>query len=120
MDPNQNPMPIEKRTYRFALQIIRLYRANPAKDDADRVMWRQLLKSGTSPGANTAEGPGAQSRPDWRTKRFIALKEMRESHYWLQLLRDANNNTTKGLESALDESNQLVAILTTICKNSQK
>jgi len=118
--PDDKPYRIEERTYRFALQIIRLYRSNPPKDDADRVMWRQLLKSGTSPGANSAEGPGSQSRPDWRTKRHIALKEMRESHYWLRLLRDANNNTTKGIAAALDESNQLVSILTTICKNAKK
>jgi four helix bundle protein len=116
---NSKPYEIGKRTYQFALQIVKLYRANPPRDDADRVIWRQLLKSGTSPGANSAEGPGAQSRPDWKTKRFIALKEVRESNYWLQLLKDANNNTTKGLEPALAESRELIAILTTICRNAK-
>jgi four helix bundle protein len=79
---------IEERTYSFALAIVRAYRAHPPRDDADRIIWRQLLKSGSSAGANSAEGPGAQTRRDWITRRYIALKEMRESQFWLRLLRD--------------------------------
>jgi four helix bundle protein len=78
------------------------------------VIWFQLLKCGTSAGANSAESPGAQSRPDWLTRRFIALKEMRESHFWLRIYRDANNSKRDDIFFLIDEANQLVAILTTI------
>ncbi|MEO8681007.1 MAG: four helix bundle protein [Vicinamibacterales bacterium] len=113
-------VPIEDRTYAFALAIVRAFRANPPQDHADRVIWHQLLKSGTSAGANSAESRGAQSGRDWITRRFIALKEMRESLYWLRLLKDVNGEHTKGLEPLLDETNQLVAILTTVVKHAKE
>jgi len=117
-------VPIEERTFAFGLALIRAYRACPPRDDADRVIWRQLLKSGTSAGANSAESPGSQSRREWITRRHIALKEMRESQFWLRLLHAANPaREPHQLAELLDESGQLVAILTatlnTARKNSQ-
>ena len=114
------PASIEHRTYSFALALIRTFRQAPPRDVADRVCWNQLLKSGTSAGANSAEGGGAQSRADWRMKRFIALKEMREAHFWLRLLRDAADTPRPDLEPLIDEANQLVAILTVIAKKARK
>src|SRR5687768_10267308 len=99
------------RTYLFALQLVRAIRALPRQDDAGRIRWQQLLKAGTSAGANSAESGGAQSRADWLTKRFIALKEMREAYFWLRLLRDSSP-PFPGQRELLDEANQLVAILT--------
>ena len=114
-------VPIEDRTFAFALDLIGAYRANPPRDEADRVIWRQLLKSGTSAGANSAEGPRSQSRREWMTRRHIALKEMRESQFWLRLLRDANpSRTSPPLERLVDESGQLVAILTTVLNTARR
>jgi four helix bundle protein len=119
-DSNEKPFPIEDRTYDFALALIRAYRAQSPRDDADKIIWHQLLESGSSAGANSAESPGAQSRPDWLTRRFIALKEMREAHFWLRLYRDANQSKRPDIAELLDESNQMVAILTTIVVNARR
>ncbi len=113
-DPAPGLISIEDRTFAFALALIHAYRAHPPRDDAERVIWSQLLRSGTSAGANSAESAGAQSRPDWLTRRFIALKEMRETLFWLRLYRDSNRPAGQDLIGLIDESDQLVAILTVI------
>jgi|SRR5687768_844342 len=116
---NRALVSIEDRTYSFALVLIRAFRAVPPRDQAERVIWQQLLKSGTSAGANSAEGPGSQSRADWITKRFIALKEMRETLFWLRLLRDSSDKTAADLPWLLDEANQLIAILTATVRSAR-
>ena len=58
--------------------------------------------------------------PDWLTRRFIALKEMRETLFWLRLYRDANSSSRTDILKLIDESNQLVAILTTIVKRARE
>jgi len=110
---------IEDRTYAFALRLVKTFRATPARDQAERVIWHQLLKCGTSAGANSAESPGSQSRADWITKRFIALKEMREAVFWLRLLRDSSEKPRTDLAPLLDESSQIVAILTATVKTAR-
>ena len=112
-------VPVDVRTYSFALALIRAYRALPARDQAERVIWAQLLKSGTSAGANSAESGGAQSRPDWLTRRFIALKELRETLYWLRLYRDVTGTDRQEVMALLDEADQLVAIFTAIVKRAR-
>jgi four helix bundle protein len=76
----------------------------------------QLLRSGTSIGANLAESKGGHSRADYLSKVSIALKEARETHYWLRLLIATDIIPENQLTPLLDEANQLVAILTTIVK----
>ena len=78
-----------------------------------REMTRQILRSGTSVGANLTEGKAAQSRRDLRSKFSIALKEARETHFWLRLVAATYPHLEATVADALDESNQLVAILTT-------
>jgi len=119
----ENPpklIPVEQRTYAFALSLIRVFRAAPPRDEADRLIWRQLLKSGTSVGANTAESRGSQSRADWIAKRFIALREIREAQFWLRLLHDSALKPRTDLLPLIDESGQLVAILTTALKTARE
>jgi len=111
-------VPIDVRTFKFALSLVRVYRAKPPRDDADRVMWRQLLKSGTSAAANTAESGGSQSKRDWIAKRFIALREMRETQFWLRLMKETSAGRDD-LEPLIDEAGQLVAILTTSLKTAR-
>jgi four helix bundle protein len=114
-DQSTKQATIEDGSYLFALQLVRAFRALPRQDDAGRVIWQQLLKAGTSAGANSAESLGAQSRADWLTKRFIALKEMREAFFWLRLLHDSSP-PFPGHSELLDEANQLVAVLTATVK----
>ena len=113
-----NLVPIDERTYAFALALLRAYkRARPA-DAAERAIWLQLLRAGTSVGANTAESAGAQSRPDWLTRRHIALKEAREAQFWLRLMADAEL-TPLPMAALRKEAGEIVAILTAIVTNAK-
>jgi len=80
----------------------------------------QLIRSGTSIGANVAEAQAAQSKKDFIAKMSIASKEARETSYWIQLLIAAKILPEAKLDKLADESEQLVAILTSIVKTSQK
>ena len=77
---------IRDKSYTFALQVIALHRK--LCNANEYVLSKQLLRSGTSIGANIEEAQAAQSRADFISKISIASKEARESHYWLRLLRD--------------------------------
>ncbi|PWB82319.1 MAG: four helix bundle protein [Candidatus Methylomirabilota bacterium] len=81
-----------------------------------RTLSRQLLRSGTSIGANVEEGQASQSRADFVAKYSIACKEARETHYWLRLLSASEIVPTEKLKDLLDEADQLVAILISIVK----
>ena len=104
------------RTISFALRIIKLYQHLEKMRGAARTMGNQILRSGTSVGANIAEGQGAQSEADYLTKCSIALKEAHETLYWLELLSRSNLVASDLLQDLKRECNELVAILTTICK----
>ncbi len=80
---------------------------------------KQLLRSGTSIGANVEEAQAGQSRADFLSKYNIALKEARETNYWLRLLNAVEVFTENEFENLLKESNELVAILTTIVENTR-
>ena len=83
---------IQKKSYDFALTIIALYR-NLVKGN-EFVLSKQLLRSGTSIGANVEEAQAGQSRADFISKMSIASKEARETCYWLRLLRDSKPPST--------------------------
>lgn len=76
----------------------------------------QLLRAGTSIGANNAEATGAISKADFKSKSYIALKEARESLYWLDLLHRNNYLTDKQYNSLYDDCEELVKVLTHRCK----
>jgi four helix bundle protein len=75
---------IDERTFKFALSIIELYKY--LKEHKEYVLSKQLLRSGTSIGANVEEAQAAQSKKDFTSKMSIASKEARETRYWLRLL----------------------------------
>lgn len=83
---NAPPRDLRERTFAFALQIVKLCRHLELRNGVARTLSRQLLRAGTSIGANVEEAQAAQSRPDFINKNGIALKEARETHYWLRLL----------------------------------
>jgi four helix bundle protein len=105
---------IRERAFRFACDVVAL---NDSMHGA-RDLTRQLLRAGTSIGANLEEADAAQSKPDFVSKCTIALKEARESHYWLRLLR-ASGKMQDG-DRLLSDANELVAILTTIVRKASQ
>jgi four helix bundle protein len=100
---------LEKRTKQFALQIINLV-ARLQKSKAADVLGYQLLKSGTSIGANYREANRAQSREDFIHKIAICEKEAAETEYWLELLVEGSLLPAEALQLLLEESRELLAI----------
>jgi len=104
----------QKKSYDFALQIIRL--CIRLKEEKHFELARQLLRAGTSVGANVEEALAASSRKDFGARMSIASKEAREANYWLRLLVDAGILTGRAGSELLDASEELVKILTSIVK----
>ena len=108
---------IEKKSFDFAVRTVNLYKLL-VSEKQEYVLSKQLLKSGTSIGANVAEAQKAQTKPDFNTKMTIALKEANETCYWLRLLKETDYLTQKEFESMESDARELVAILTAICKKT--
>ncbi len=108
------------RTFAFAERIVRLcvYLENNGR--VSTTLATQLLRSGTSVGANVEEAGSAESRKDFIHKYAIACKEARESHYWLRLLAASEVVPRERMEPLITEANELIAILTTIIKRSRE
>ena len=113
------PRDICERTFRFAVEIVALCRKVERADGAARSLGRQLIRSGTSIGANVEEAQGGQSRADFISKYAIARKEARETRYWLRLLAATGFAAEDGLSPLVQECNELIAILTAIIKKAQ-
>jgi four helix bundle protein len=99
----------------FALQIIQLYKQLLAQHEY--VLSKQLLRSGTSIGANTEEATAGQSRKDFRTKMVIASKEARETRFWLRLLQESDL-VDIDVTKELTHVNEIIRILTSIVKTT--
>jgi len=110
---------IQERSFEFAVRIVRLCQVLDEKPGVSRTLALQLLRAGTSVGANVAEAQAGQSKKDFVAKMAIAAKEARETHYWLRLLTASEMIENARLSPLLDEANQIVAILTAIIKTSQ-
>jgi four helix bundle protein len=109
--------PFHLRGFRFGCDIVRLYLKLVRLPDLPPFLARQALRAGTSIGANLEEGKGAQSRPDTKAKFSIALKEARETSYWLRLLSTTSLAPAQLLEPLIREANELIAILTVARRN---
>lgn len=111
---------IDKRTFEFGLKIIQLVNILP-KSTAGYAMGNQIIRSGTSVGANVQEALGGQTKNEFIHSMNIAKKEARETRYWLEPIQGSKlSRGNKNIESLLKEADELVAILTTIVKNSKK
>ena len=108
---------VKERSYEFALRIVLL--ARWLRERKEYELASQVLRSGTSIGANVEEALAGVSRADFVAKMAIASKEARETHYWLRLLRDSKTVPDDRIVPLLDESEQLVRIMTAIVKTSQ-
>lgn len=110
---------VKDKSYAFSLEIIRLCR-DLAENKREFVLSKQLLRAGTSIGANVEEAQAGQSRADFISKMSIASKEARECNYWLRLLRDSGYVAEANVEQALEESAALIRILTSIVKSTKE
>lgn len=109
---------ILEKSYAFGLRIIKLF-MHLRKEKIERELLLQLLRSGTSIGANVEEAVGAQSKSDFIHKLSIAYKESRETSYWLRLLNDAQLIENKLSLSFLNDIDELKKILASILKTSK-
>ena len=110
--------PLKTKSYAFALRVVKLYKYL-ALETNEYVLSKQILRSGTSVGANITEGNRAQSKTDFVHKISIALKEADETEYWLCLLRDGEFITTMQAESLLADCLELQKMLTSSIKTAK-
>jgi four helix bundle protein len=110
---------VPDRAFEFAKRIVRLCQTLDGKPGVGRTLSRQLIRSGTSVGANVEEGQASQSRADFVAKYSIACKEARETLYWLRLLGATDVIDPDRLQSLLQECHELVSVLTAIVKRTR-
>ena len=115
---DEKPEDLKLRTKKFALRIIRLYSDLP-KAMVAQVLGRQVLRSGTSVGAQYREAFRAKSRADFISKMEGALQELDETQDWLELLVDSDTIAIKELQPLLNETNELSAIFVTVVKRTK-
>ena len=106
---------IREKSYAFALRIVKLYRWL-CEEKKEFVLSKQILRCGTSVGANVEEAIGAHSRKDFHSKLTICYRESREIHYWLRLLHDSNYIDEKAFQSLIADCEELIKILGSITK----
>ncbi len=114
-----NEKDIVKRTFRFALLTIKIVGQLP-KDSIGQVLSRQLMRSGTSIGANVREAQKTSTRKAFIHKLNIALDEAEETEYWLELIRQSHLLSEAEMRNILEECREICKILTIIIKNLKK
>jgi four helix bundle protein len=110
---------IKEKAFLFAIRIVKLskYLVNEQKEF---VLSKQILKSGTSIGANSEEADAGQSKKDFIAKMSISLKEAKETHYWLRLLVECDYINRQMFESLITDCNEIILILTRILQTARK
>ena len=114
------PYDIQDRAFLFSTEIVDFCRPALPPGGIVRELARQLVRSGTSIGANLEEADAGQTKPDFRTKVAISRKEAREARYWLRLMVHTDPSLKQRAAPLIDEARQLIAILTTIKMNSEQ
>ena len=106
---------LENKSFSFSIRIVKLTKYLK-EEKRENILSKQLLRSGTSIGANIAEAQFAQSKPDFITKLHIALKEASETRYWLSLLHATDYLTDDEYDNILYDCNQFINMLISSCK----
>ncbi|MHA7057974.1 four helix bundle protein [Aquimarina sp. M1] len=109
---------VQTKSYDFALSCIKLFK-KLTKEQHEYILSKQVLRSGTSIGANIEEAIGGQSTRDFLSKMSISYKEARETHYWLRLLRDSNYISRKESKSLIEQCEELLRIIGSIQKTTK-
>ena len=107
------------KSYAFAVRCVNLYKYL-CEVKNDYTIGRQLMRSGTSIGANVKEATRGVSKADFTAKMSISLKEASESEFWIELLRDTDYITAEQAESMLEDCQELLKLLMTIVKTSKQ
>jgi four helix bundle protein len=115
----EKPQDLKARTKAFALRVIGLYSKLPKSNPVAQVLGKQVLRSGTSVGANYREASRGRSKAEFIAKIGDCLKEIEETEYWLELLVESGCVVQARMAGLLDETRQLIAIFTTIDKNAK-
>lgn len=110
---------VNEKSFLFAIRIANLYK-HLTETKKEYILSKQLMKSGTSIGANVAESQDAQSTADFISKLNIALKESRETEYWLKLLFATEYLTQTEFESIIGDCQEVGKLLTAIIKTSKE
>ena len=110
---------IQEKSYAFALRIVKLYRYL-CDEKKEFILSKQIMRSGTSIGANIEEAIGGQSDRDFLSKLSIAYKEARETHYWLRLLRDSNILEIEHTDSIIIDCDELLKLSGSIIKTMKQ
>lgn len=109
--------PVVKKSFSFAVRIVKCYKYLIKKDKYLLSLYNQLLDSGTSIGANISESQAAASKADFRNKLRISLKEAYETEFWLKLFYESELLAKNEYESLLKDCLELIKLLTSIIKN---
>jgi len=110
---------VVEKSFKFAVRIIKFYGIFNKKDYSISPLLKQLLRSGTPIGANISEAQSAFTKKDFINKLGIALKESRETEYWLRLLKESDITNEKEFISIYADCEELSKLLTTIIKSSK-
>ena len=110
--PSPKPRDLCERTFLFACDIVRFCRVLSSEPGASRQIAAQLLRSGTSVGANTEEARAAFTRRDFASRNSIVLRESRESRFWLRVIAETGLAPRPRVAPLLQEANELVGIFT--------
>ena len=110
---------IESKSFDFAVRIVNLYKYL-CNEKKEFVLSKQLLRSGTSIGANISEAEKAQTKADFYTKMTIALKEANETDYWLRLLYATDYLTELEFESLRKDIREIISLLVSITKTTKQ
>ena len=110
---------VEQKSFLFAVRIVKLYN-HLRRTKRELILSKQLLRSGTSIGANIAEAEQAQSRADFVAKHSIALKEASETDFWLRLLKETNYLSNTEFHSIYEDCVEIKKMLVSIIKSSKQ
>ena len=109
--------PLKDKSYAFAVRIVKMYKYLCDKKH-EYVLSKQVLRSGTSIGANIVEANGAISKDDFSAKMSIAYKEALETKYWLDLLNDSGYLESKGYDELYQEADEISRMLFAVLKST--
>ena len=110
---------LEEKSFQFAIRIVNLNRFL-VENKKEFVLSKQILRSGTSVGANISEAQFAQSKADFVSDMHISLKEASETRYWLRLLEASNLIDNTQLESIMSDCNELINMLVSTCRTTKE
>ena len=115
------PPDIRTRSFQYGLRAVRLYQfLQKGKDGAGWILGNQYLRAASSVGANIEEAQASESRADFIHKLGIAQKEARESFFWLRLLAESEIVPKAKLKSLMQETEELISVLTSIVVNTKR